>query len=81
MKVSVSLSDDDVEFLDSYAQAQGLNSRSAALHKAIGLLRTAQLAAAYEDAWDSWVTSGDAAAWETAADNGLGAGEHAERVD
>ena len=72
MKLLVSLPADDVEFLDSYAQAQGLPSRSAALHKAIGLLRTAQLAAAYEDAWSSWVTTGDAAAWETAADNGLG---------
>jgi Arc/MetJ-type ribon-helix-helix transcriptional regulator len=72
MKVSVSLPDDDVEFLDSYAHAQKMGSRSAALHKAVGLLRTSQLAAAYEDAWDSWTESGDAGAWEAAADDGLG---------
>src|SRR5580692_5318190 len=72
VKVSVSLPEDDVEFLDSYAQAQGAQSRSAVLHKAVGLLRAAQLADAYEDAWDSWASSDDAVAWETAAADGLG---------
>lgn len=70
MKVSVSLPDEDVEFLDSYAQAQGLPSRSAVLHKAVRLLRGAELAPAYEDAFVSWEDSGDAADWDiTAADN------------
>src|SRR5260370_803923 len=32
MKVSVSLPEEDVEFLDSYAQARGIESRSADLH-------------------------------------------------
>jgi len=72
MKVSVSLPEDDVEFLDSYAQAQGAQSRSAVLHKAVGLLRAAQLADAYEEAWDSWASSDDAVAWETVASDGLG---------
>jgi Arc/MetJ-type ribon-helix-helix transcriptional regulator len=72
MKVSVSLSADDVEFLDSYAQARGAPSRSAVLHKAVGLLRAAQLADAYEEAWDSWASSDDAMAWETVAADGLG---------
>ena len=72
MKVSVSLPEDDVDFLDSYVHAQGMGSRSAALHKAVGLLRAAQLADAYEDAWDSWASSDDAVAWETAAADGLG---------
>ncbi len=71
MKVSVSLPEDDVEFLDTYANAQGLGSRSAAVHKAVGLLRTAQLAAAYEDAWESWAASGDAEAWQAATADGL----------
>ena len=48
MKVSVSLPEEDVEFLDSYARTQGIESRSAALHKAVGLLRASQLATAYE---------------------------------
>ena len=54
MKVSVSLPEEDVEFLDSYARAQGIESRSAAVHKAVGLLRATQLGDAYEEAWDAW---------------------------
>jgi Arc/MetJ-type ribon-helix-helix transcriptional regulator len=70
MKVSVSLPDEDVEFLDSYAQAQGLQSRSAALHKAVRLLRGVELASAYEDAFVSWDDSEDAGEWDiTAGDN------------
>jgi Arc/MetJ-type ribon-helix-helix transcriptional regulator len=72
MKVSVSLPEEDVEFLDSYAQAQGIDSRSAAVHKAVGLLRATQLGAAYEEAWASWAGSDDATAWEAAAADGLG---------
>jgi Arc/MetJ-type ribon-helix-helix transcriptional regulator len=68
MKVSVSLPDDDVEFLDSYARDQGAQSRSAVLHKAVGLLRATQLADAYEESWES---ADDAVAWETAVSDGL----------
>ncbi|MGQ0850035.1 MAG: ribbon-helix-helix domain-containing protein, partial [Actinomycetota bacterium] len=39
MKLSVSLPDEDVEFLDQYAQTQGYESRSAVVHKAVRLLR------------------------------------------
>lgn len=70
MKVSVSLPDEDVEFLDSYAQAQGLRSRSAVLHKAVRLLRGAELAPAYENAFSSWEDTEDAADWDiTVSDN------------
>ncbi len=72
MKVSVSLPEDDVAFLDSYVRAQGVESRSAALHKAVGLLRNSELGAAYEDAWTDWNDSGDADAWESTAADGLG---------
>lgn len=72
MKVSVSLPEDDVEFLDSYARVQGIESRSAALHKAVGLLRATQLADAYEEAWDSWAASDDADAWGAVIADGLG---------
>jgi Arc/MetJ-type ribon-helix-helix transcriptional regulator len=72
MKVSVSLPEDDVEFLDSYARARGIASRSAALHQAVGLLRATQLGDAYEEAWASWASSDDAGAWDTAAADGLG---------
>jgi Arc/MetJ-type ribon-helix-helix transcriptional regulator len=72
MKVSVSLPEDDIEFLDSYADTQGIPSRSAALHKAVGLLRAAQLGAAYEEAWEGWSASGDADVWETVIGDGVG---------
>jgi Arc/MetJ-type ribon-helix-helix transcriptional regulator len=72
MKVSVSLPDEDVEFLDSYAQARGIGSRSAVMHQAVGLLRAAQLGDAYEEAWAAWDSSADAEAWDRAAGDGLG---------
>jgi Arc/MetJ-type ribon-helix-helix transcriptional regulator len=67
MKVSVSLPDEDVEFLDSYARAQGLPSRSAVLHKAVRLMRGAELAPAYEEAFASWDQSDEATDWEITA--------------
>lgn len=70
MKVSISLPEEDVEFLDSYAETQGLRSRSAVLHKAVRLLRGAELGPAYEEAFLSWDESEDAADWNaTAGDN------------
>lgn len=71
MKMSVSLPEEDVEFLDAYVKDQSAGSRSAALHKAVVLLRAAQLADAYEDAWASWVSSDDAGAWNAALADGL----------
>lgn len=72
MKVSVSLPGEDVQFLDEYAREQGLESRSAALHRAVRLLRTMELAAPYEAAWDEWAGAGEADAWEPSASDGLG---------
>ncbi len=72
MKVSMSLPAEDVAFLDAYAQAQGYASRSAVLHRAVYLLRTADLSTAYEKAWQEWGESGDAEVWETVTGDGLG---------
>jgi Arc/MetJ-type ribon-helix-helix transcriptional regulator len=71
MKVSVSLPDEDVEFLDAYAREQGFDSRSAVLHKAVRLLRAAELGADYDSAWQEWAQSDDAALWDVAAADGL----------
>ena len=71
MKVSVSLPDDDVDFLDEYARTQGFASRSAVVHKAVRLLRAVELGDAYEDAWDEWSTSGEEAVWESVTSDGL----------
>ena len=72
MKVSVSLPGEDVEFLDEYAKEQGLVSRSAALHRAVRLLRTAELAGTYEAAWDEWAAQNDDTVWESTTADGLG---------
>jgi Arc/MetJ-type ribon-helix-helix transcriptional regulator len=71
MKVSVSLPEDDVEFLDTYSKKAGLDSRSAALHKAVRLLRAAELGQAYAAAWEEWFESGDAELWDTTVGDGL----------
>lgn len=70
MKVSVSLPDEDVEFLDTYAEREGYASRSAVLHKAVRLLRASELGAAYEDAWAAWEAADDGALWESTAADG-----------
>lgn len=72
MKVSVSLPGDDVQFLDAYAREQGLESRSAALHRAVRLLRTAELGGTYEAAWNEWTAEGEAELWESTTGDGVG---------
>jgi Arc/MetJ-type ribon-helix-helix transcriptional regulator len=74
MKVSVSLPGEDVEYLDQYAMEQRLGSRSAALQRAVRLLRVSELGASYESAWEEWDSSGDAEEWETSAADGLAGG-------
>ena len=71
MKLSVSLPDEDVEFLDQYAKSQGYESRSAVVHKAVRLLRAAELGTDYAKAWDEWSESGEAAAWDAVVGDGL----------
>jgi len=69
MKLSVSLPDDDVAFVDEYALRVGDASRSAVVHRAIGMLRLAELESAYTEAWEDWASSDDAEHWnETVAD-------------
>jgi len=71
MKLSVSLPDEDVEFLDAYASAHATPSRSAVLQEAIRMLRLRDLGEAYRDAWDEWSSSEDAALWDATAGDGL----------
>ena len=71
MKLSVSLPEEDVAALDAYARAAGLKSSSAAVQRAIQLLRYPDLEADYAAAWDEWQSSGEQAVWETTAADGL----------
>lgn len=69
--MSVSLGEEDVAFLDSYASTHGIASRSAVLQQALALLRANELADAYTQAWDEWTETGEAAAWSVTAGDGL----------
>ena len=71
MKVSVSLSGEDVAFLDDYAAAHAFPSRSAVVHRAIRVLREGELGAAYGPAWEEWARSGEAETWEPTTADGL----------
>jgi Arc/MetJ-type ribon-helix-helix transcriptional regulator len=72
MKVSVSLPEDDVEFIDEYAAKVGGSSRSSVLRRAIWLLRMDDLERAYEGAWRDWAAGDDAELWDAAAADGIG---------
>jgi len=71
MKLSVSLADEDVEFLDQYAQAQGLPSRSSVVQRAVRLLRASELGPAYAEAWDEWAGRPDSDLWDATGADGL----------
>lgn len=71
MKLSVSLSEQDVAVLDEYAHTSGLPSRSAAVAHAIHLLRFPDLEQDYAEAWDEWESSGEQAAWDATVADGL----------
>src|SRR5262249_56855871 len=71
VKVSISLPDDDVEFIDQYAATAGRKSRSAVVHQAIGLLRNMSLESAYTAAWNEWESSEDARLWDRTVDDGI----------
>jgi Arc/MetJ-type ribon-helix-helix transcriptional regulator len=72
MKLSISLPDEDVDFLDEYTADHGMPSRSAAVHKAVRLLRASGLGAAYEDAWTDWGADDVSDLWEPTAGDGMG---------
>lgn len=65
MKVSLSLPERDIAFIDEYAAAHASTSRSAVIRKAIDALRLDALGDAYRDAWDEWTESGEADVWRS----------------
>ena len=71
MKLSVSLIDEDVAFIDEYAREHAAPSRSAVLHEAVELLRASQLGDAYAAAWAEWSAEDDAQAWDSTVGDGL----------
>ena len=71
MKVSVSLSEEDLAALDRYVDQAGLGSRSAGVQQAIRRLQDPQLEQAYAAAWEEWAAEGEEDVWAAASSDGL----------
>jgi Arc/MetJ-type ribon-helix-helix transcriptional regulator len=71
MKLSVSLPEDDVTFVDEYSEKTGMASRSSVIHKAIMLLRETSLQDAYAAAFEEWESGGEARLWEEIVGDGV----------
>ena len=71
MKLSVSLPDVDIEFLDAYANQHAISTRSGALQRAIAALRALELRDDYEDAFEEWGESEEAVRWDQVSADGL----------
>lgn len=67
IKVSLSISDDDIAFLDGEALQGRYTSRSAAVQDAVRLLRESRLADAYAEAYAEDYDD----QWDVAADDGI----------
>lgn len=74
MKLSVSLPEQDVEFVDAYARSVGAASRSAVIRRALRLLRAADLGPAYAQAWEEWEAE-DGSLWESVTGDGIAPSE------
>ena len=71
MKLSVSLTDEDIALVDEYRGRSGLQTRSAVIRRALHLLRQPDLEADYAAAWDEWAASGEQEAWESTTGDGV----------
>ncbi|MEU1692338.1 ribbon-helix-helix domain-containing protein [Streptomyces hirsutus] len=71
MKISVSLPQEDVAFIDDYAAGTEAESRSAVIRAAIELLRQAQLEQAYTEAFAEWDYGGEAGPWDRVSGDGV----------
>ena len=71
MKLSISLPERDVDLLDEYVRTRRVKSRSAAVQRAVDLLRAVDLADDYAAAWAEWQAGGDESAWDRTTHDGL----------
>lgn len=71
MKLSASLPDDAVGFLDEYARSHGMSTRSSVLLKAVRLLRDSELGGDYAEAWNEWAKADEDEAWNITTGDGL----------
>jgi len=65
MKLSVSIPDEDFDFLDRCVDEGGYASRSAVIARALRLLRSADLGKMYDEAFAEWQAGADSADWDS----------------
>jgi putative addiction module CopG family antidote len=70
MKLSISLPDQEVEFIDAAVGSGQYPSRSAVIARALRLLRAADLGEMYDAAFREWAVSDDGLAWEATPQGG-----------
>jgi len=70
MKLSVSVPDEDIDFIDQYADEHGVESRSGVVQRALSLLRATELGDDYAAAWAEWAAS-DGELWAAVDADGL----------
>jgi antitoxin ParD1/3/4 len=68
-KLSVSLPNNLIQFVEEYQKRHGCESRSQVLHAALTLLKQRELERAYEDAYAEMVE--EAAIWDAVSADGL----------
>ena len=72
MKLSVSLSNEDIAVLDEYVKCAGLPSRSAGLQCAVQMLRYPDLEDDYANAWAQWSADDECSSgWESTVGDGV----------
>ena len=70
-KISLSLGEEDVAYLDEQTAQGRYPSRSAAVQRAVRLLRESALEDAYAQAFAEWNDASDADGWDAAVGDGM----------
>lgn len=70
VKLSISLTSEDVDLIDRLATEGGYASRSAVIQQALARWRAAGLQSDYADAWDEWSAEGDEEPWDATVSDG-----------
>lgn len=72
MKISISLAEEDIAFLDDYSERSDVTSRSGAVQRAVALLRATELGPAYAEAWAEWDAT-EGGLWDQTSGDGIDA--------
>ncbi len=71
MKLSISLSEKDIAFIDKQIAENGELSRSAVIRKAVELLRDAEIERLYAEYYGEWWDEEESALWDVILADGL----------